>query len=128
MKVLIALCLLAQPAFADTTMPVIPGVTCTFPALVEPPVPARSVEVRKVSAHLFNYAWIEDDLPPLPTIADFIMPTTGITTFVAPVTDGTFGMLSFTKNGEAELTKHGLGQDAHVHWTTQMGTCTETKG
>ena len=128
MKVILALpfCVFAHASLADGTPHL--GVDCTFAAMLQPPLHALHVEVRAVPSKPGNFAWIEYDQTPLATVDAFHNPVTDLTTFVAPVTDGTIAMLSFVASGEAELTKHGRDQNGHVVWTTQIGHCDEVRG
>jgi hypothetical protein len=129
----LAVLILALPAHAERLGPAYPknlsdfsSVHCEFDPLIDPPAPAVSLDVKRFGDG--EIAWVQAGQLPLPILNGMRMPNTNVTSFFAPVTDGTMDMVSYATSGEAVLSRHGLNGDGGVMWTTKRGHCDEVKG
>ena len=100
---------------------------CEFDPLLDPPAPAVSLDLKRSEA-TGEIIWFQAGQMPLPILNGMRMPQTNVTSFFAPVTDGTMDMVSWSASGQAVLSRHGSNGDGGVMWTTKRGHCDEVKG
>jgi hypothetical protein len=134
MRLVFAVLLISLPAEAETLGPDYPknlsdftSVHCEFDPLLDPPAPAVSLDVVR-SDTTGTISWLQAGQMPMPILNGMRMPPTNVTSFFAPVTDGTMDMLSYSESGQAVLSRHGANGNGGVLWTAKLGHCDEVKG
>jgi len=127
-----AMILIAFPVQAETVGASYPknlsdftAVHCEFDPLIDPPAPAVSLDVKRGATG--DIIWLQAGQMPMPILNGMRMPETNVTSFFAPVTDGTMNMLSYAQSGKAVLSRHGSNGEGGVMWTTKRGLCDEVK-
>lgn len=133
MRLIAFIALIAGPATAgdySAAVPDLNAIACVFRAVTDPPIPATGVNLIRNPNDPLGYIWVEEGLAPLPVLAIFRLPDTpGALTSISSVDlGGQFGMITYDPTGAARLSRHLHDSKSGIAWTSQGGTCIETKG
>ena len=110
-------------------IPDIGNIYCRFDPASD--APAVFIEIWRDPTKEKSYSWEQVGFPFLPVLAIYRSPRLGdpaLTTVLSADVMGEIGMISYQPEGRAVLSKHYKAAGEDIHWTVQVGQCTETGG